>query len=93
MPQVTHCLKGKGFKVEFRDEVNEFRFGNAGVIRSDRVVKLPLKFGSVRVDAQVAVLPKGGSHTPLLLSKESFKWIGAVIDTEANTLYCKKLRS
>ena len=89
---LEQCLRGKGFKVEFRDEINEFRFGNSGVVRSDRVVKLPLKFGSVRVDVQVAVLPKGGSHTPLLLSKEFLKWIGAVIDTDANVLYCKKLK-
>ncbi|CAE7633612.1 GIP [Symbiodinium pilosum] len=52
---------------------------------------LPLKFGSARVDVQVAVLPKGGAHTPLLLSKEFLKWIGAIIDTDTDTLVCKKI--
>ena len=89
---MQQCLRTRGYKVEFRDEVNDFRFGNAGVIRSEKVVKLPLTFGEKRVDVHVAVLLKGGSHTPLLLSKEFLKWLGAVIDTGTNTMYCKALR-
>ena len=62
------------------------------MIRSEKVVKLPLTFGEKRVDVHVAVLPTGGSHTPLLLSKEFLKWLGAVIDTGNNTMYCKAFR-
>ena len=66
---LQQCLKGRGFKVELRDEINDFRFGNAGVVRSEKVAKFPLKFGSVRADIQAAILPKGGSPAPLMLSK------------------------
>ena len=89
---MQQCLRARGYEVEFRNEVNDFRLGNAGVIRSEKVVKLPLRFGEKRVDVHVAVLPKGGSHTPLLLSKEFLKWIGAVIDTSSGHMYCKALK-
>ena len=86
---MQQCLGSWGLKVEFRNKIYDFRFGNAGGIRSEKVVKLPLTFGKKRVD--VHVLPKGGSHTPLLLSKEFLKWLGAVIDTGSNVLVCKTL--
>ena len=72
--------------------MNVFRFGNFGIIRSEKVVKLPLRFGDRRVDVHIAVLPKAGSHTPLLLSKEFLTWIGAVVDISSNHMYCKALK-
>ncbi|CAE7603031.1 unnamed protein product [Symbiodinium sp. CCMP2592] len=77
---LQQCLRGRGYSVKFRKEVNDFRFGNAGVIRSEWVAKIPLCFGGQTVNLHAAVLPEGGKHTPLLLSKECLKWLGCRLD-------------
>ena len=46
--------------MKFRKEVNDFRFDNAGVIRSEWVAKIPLCFGGQTVNLPAAVLPEGG---------------------------------
>ena len=41
--------------------------------------------------AQAAVLPEGGSRTPLLLSKEIMRWLGCSMDMSKDQLWCSKI--
>ena len=85
-------LNSVGLKVLRYGEVNDFKFGNAGVLRSQEVAKIPVRLGSRTVVVHAAVLPGTGSQTPFLLSKELLKHLGCVLDTDRDVVVFKKLR-
>jgi len=85
-------LRSRGLKVLRHGEVNDFKFGNAGTLRSHEVAQIPISLGDRRLVVQAAVLPGTGSKTPFLLSKESLKHLGCVLDTENDVVSFKKLK-
>jgi hypothetical protein len=85
-------LKSRGLKVLRHEEVNDFKFGNAGTLRSHEVAQIPISLGDRRLVVQAAVLPGTGSKTPFLLSKELLKHLGCVLDTENDVVSFKKLK-
>ena len=86
-------LQSKGLRVVKRSEPNEFRFGNAGTLRSDTVAQIPVTFGKHRVVVHAAVLPGTGSQTPFLLSKELLKQLNCVLDMQKDECVFKRLGS
>ena len=62
-----------------------FRFGNQQTLVSQFAIVLPLQQHSFRI----AVVP---GNTPFLISSSFLRGIGAVIDTEDETLWSKKLK-
>ena len=62
-----------------------FRFGNQQTLSSQQALMLPLQGKWFRI----AIVP---GKTPFLLSSTFLKQIGAVIDTEDDTLWSKKLK-
>ena len=64
-------------------EVN-FRFGNDSTVTGRRAILFPVGKRWIKV----VVVP---SNTPFLLANSVFRSLGAVIDTEDNTVYFKKL--
>ena len=79
-----------GYRVTRHCESNEFRFGNAGLLKSSEVAKIPVTIGTQRLVISAAVLPEPGSRTLLLLSKELLKCLGCVIDTDSDELLLKR---
>ena len=62
--------------------MNEFRFGNSGTLTSKEVALLPARVGSRTLLVKAAILDGPGRVTPLLLSKEFLRQLGAVLDLE-----------
>ena len=60
-----------------------FRFGNHGVLESEQALVVPM-FG---YKLKIAIVP---GSTPFLLSNTLLRTLGAVIDTQAQSLYLKK---
>ena len=79
-------LNEKGLIVTRRREVNEFRFGNAGILKSCEVASIPVTIGERHVVVNAAVLPEPGSRTPLLFSKELLKSLECILDTTTDEM-------
>ena len=85
VPQLMSLLPS-----EIKDKVRQipcqltFRFGNHQTLVSRNALLLPLG----EVSFRVAIVP---GKTPFLLSSSFLKGIGAIIDTDAETLWSKRL--
>ena len=84
-------LKGLGRKVVRRKCMSSFRFGNAGELVSHEVAQIPCNIGHRKIVMQVAVLPTPGERTPLLMSKEMLKALGAYMDMNDDSMTFTKL--
>ena len=84
-------LNEKGLIVTRRREDNEFRFGNAGVLKSSEVASIPVTIGDRHVVVHAAVLPEPGSRTPFLFSKELLKCLESVLDTSTDEMVFKRI--
>eukprot|EP00435_Cladocopium_sp_Y103_P043962 s1603_g12.t1 len=84
-------LNEKGLIVTRRREDNEFRFGNAGVLKSSEVASIPVTIGDRHVVVHAAVLPEPGSRTPFLFSKELLKCLESVLDTSTDEMIFKRI--
>ena len=84
-------LNDRGYKIHRRRENNEFKFGNAGVLKSEETAQIPVAIGSRRLVISAAVLPGSGSNTPFLLSQELLKRLKCVIDTDRDSVVFKEL--
>ena len=69
-----------GLRVKFHEESHVFRFGNSETLSTSRVASIPARIGKHRLIIRAAVLPDKGRCTPLLLSKELLRKLGAIID-------------
>ncbi|CAE7563942.1 TY1B-PL [Symbiodinium natans] len=70
LQRMSEVLGRVGLQVLFVRERHEFKFGNAGLIQTDRAAIIPVRLGSRQLAIKAAVLPGSGSEAPLLLSKE-----------------------
>ena len=77
---IANLLKSQGLKVLRSPCRNSFRFGNDGTLVSEEVAMLPARVGDRVFFIKAAILGGQGRNTPLLLSKELLKRLGAVID-------------
>ena len=84
-------LNEKGLIVTRRREVNEFRFGNAGILKSCEVASIPVTIGERHVVVNAAVLPEPGSRTPFLFSKELLKSLECILDTTTDEMVFKRI--
>ena len=84
-------LNDRSYKIHRRRENNEFKFGNAGVLKSEETAQIPVAIGSRRLVISAAVLPGSGSNTPFLLSQELLKRLKCVIDTDRDSVVFKEL--
>ena len=84
-------LKRQGCDVQKRKGKSEFRFGNAGILVSREVAIIPACVGGKRLLIKASILPGSGQYTPLLLSKELLKQLGAVIDLEKDRVEFRRL--
>ena len=85
-------LKGQGYEIQRRKGKSEFRFGNAGILVSREVAIIPACVGGKRLLIRASILPGSGQFTPLLLSKELLKQLGAVIDLEKDRVEFRRLK-
>ena len=74
-----HLLK-QGKVIIKRNEKNEFRFGNNGTLVSKEVAIIPACVNRKRILIRASILPDSGCLTPLLLSKEFLRDLGAEIN-------------
>ena len=87
MPEV---LGRAGLQKRYIDEGHEFKFGNAGVIRTEKSVVIPVKLGNKQLAIKAAVLPGSGAGTPLLMSKELLRGLKANLDMENDVLVVRR---
>lgn len=85
-----HLLK-HNLRTVRRDEQCEFRFGNSGTLVSREAVLIPACVGDRKFLIKAAILPAGGSWTPLLLSKEFMKQLGIVLNTVEDSVEFRRL--
>ena len=78
------CIEGKlrqqGLAVVYSEGSHVFRFGNSETLSTQSVATIPAMLGHHKLLIRAAVLPGKGRHTPLLLSKELLRKLGAVMD-------------
>ncbi|CAK9001698.1 H3 lysine-79 specific) [Durusdinium trenchii] len=91
LQRVEEYLKGHGRMVQRREATATFRFGNNGSLRAREVAVIPCQISGRHVLIQVAVLPESGAETPLLLSKELLKDLGATLDLVNDTMSFARL--
>ena len=84
-------VRDLGCRVVRKKGVNVFRFGNAESLTSTELAIIPCFIGGSKILLQVAVLPGSGSDTPLLMSKELLRELGAVLDMTEDTMMFRKL--
>ncbi len=80
----------QGYKIIRRKDNCTFKFGNAGTLTSKEVVLIPARIGNQRLVIRAFVLPSSGKWTPLLLSKEFLRSVGAVVDLDSDRMVFKK---
>ena len=90
LQRMSEVLGRAGLQVRFVRESHELKFGNAGLIPTNRSAIIPVRLGSKQLAVKAAVLPGSGSETPLLLSKELLRGLGATLDMEEATLVVRK---
>ena len=83
-------LGRRGLRVRYMDEKHEFKFGNAGKLRTTQCVVIPACIGDRLIALKAAVLPNAGADTPLLLSKECLRGLKATLDMERDVMYVGK---
>ena len=88
---IERLLAGQGFRIRRASERNDFGFGNNGTLTSEEVAIIPARVGPRIILIRAAVLKGTGSKTPLLLSKELLRTMGAVIDTQKDRCEFKHL--
>ena len=88
---IERLLARQGYQVRKVSESNQFRFGNSGVLSSDEVAILPASLGNRLFLVKAAILRGSGSATPLLLSKELMRHLGAVLDMSRDVCEFKNL--
>ena len=86
LQRMSEVLGRVGLQVLFVRERHEFKFGNAGLIQTDRAAIIPVRLGSRQLAIKAAVLPGSGSEAPLLLSKELLRGLGATLDMGSDTV-------
>ena len=91
LARIEGVLERQGMTVKRARIPNDFRFGNAGVLRSSEVVMLPANVAGARVVIKAAVLPDEGQETPLLLSKEILRQLGAVMNLGSDEVWFESL--
>ena len=72
-------------------ESNEFRFGNNGTLISKEVAIIPACVNRRRILIRASILPDSGCLTPLLLSKEFLRDLGAEIDMNRDVVVFRTL--
>ena len=80
LQRMSSMLRKSGLKVRIVPECHEFKFGNAGVLKSTMSALIPVCFGGKQLAIRAAVLPGSGSETPLLLSKELLRSLHVKLD-------------
>ncbi|CAE7298082.1 GIP [Symbiodinium sp. CCMP2592] len=80
LQRMSETLAKSGLRVRFVRENHEFRFGNAGTLRSSVSALIPVCLGGKQLAIRAAVLPGSGSETPLLLSKELLRSLQVKLD-------------
>ncbi|CAE7765863.1 unnamed protein product [Symbiodinium sp. CCMP2456] len=88
--RMSEALGRAGLKVQVVKEEHEFKFGNAGVIRTEKSAIIPVRIGEKQLAIKAAVLPGSGSGTPLLLSKELLRGLKATLDMENDVLVVRR---
>ena len=91
LARIEGVLERQGMTVKRARIPNDFRFGNAGVLRSSEVAMLPANVAGVRVVIKAAVLPDEGQETPLLLSKEILRQLGAVMNLGSDEVWFESI--
>ena len=91
LQRVEEHWKGHGRTVQRREATATFRFGNNGSLQAREVAVIPCQISGRHVLIQVAVLPGSGAETPLLLSKELLKDLGATLDFVNDTMSFARL--
>ncbi len=84
--QLENFLGNQGYKTIHQQGEAEFRFGNAGTLVSKEVVVLPANIGGKNLLIRAVVLPGSGQYTPLLLSKEFLRQLGAIVNMSGDTI-------
>ena len=79
---IADRLAAQGLSVRKAKCRNSFRFGNDGILVIEEVAMFPARIGKKVMCIQAAVLGGHGSRTPLLLSKELLRRLGAVLDMQ-----------
>ena len=82
---IADRLAAQGLSVRKAKCRNSFRFGNDGTLVSEEVAMFPARIGKKLVCIKAAVLGGHGSRTPLLLSKELLRRLGAVLDMQRDS--------
>ena len=88
---IADLLATQGLSVKRARYRSQFRFGNSGTLVSEQIAILPARIGSRVICLKAAVLEGQGSVTPLLLSKELLRRLGAVLDMDSDTCYFRSL--
>ena len=88
--RMSLVLGKSGLRVRFVAETHDFRFGNAGTLRSVRSAMIPVCIGGKKFVVKAAVLPGTGSETPLLMSKELLRGLGARLDMGRDVMHVAK---
>ena len=86
LKRMSDVLRESGLQVRLVRESHEFRFGNAGLLRSTHSALIPVCVGGKQLAIRAAVLPGTGSETPLLLSKELLRGLQVKLDMGNDTL-------
>ena len=84
--RMSGVLSESGLKILQVPECHEFRFGNAGVLKTNKAALIPISLGGRQLAIKAAVLPGSGAETPLLLSKELLRGLHAKLDMEKDAL-------
>ena len=90
LSRMSEVLGKAGLGVKVVDEENEFKFGNAGVMRTCKSAIIPVRLGKKQLAIKAAVLPGSGSGTPLLMSKELLRGLKATLDMENHVLVVRR---
>ena len=80
LSRMARALEKSGLRSRYVPESHEFRFGNAGTLRSRVSALIPVCLGGKQLAIRAAVLPGSGSETPLLLSKELLRRLQVKLD-------------
>ena len=92
LERMEEHVRGVGCRIVRKKGVNVFRFGNAESLTSTELAIIPCFIGGRKILLQVAVLPGTGSETPLLMSKELLRELGAVLDMTTDTMMFRNLK-
>ena len=92
LDRMEEHVRDLGCRVVRKKGINVFRFGNVESLTSNELAIIPCFIGGRKILIQVAVLPGTGSETPLLMSKELLRELGAVLDMTTDTMLFRNLK-